>query len=396
MLVSYVESPDASDLAISYTRGVALGEPMPSSEEAAQERRNDYDVTNNVQVSSPREVRRAVRDLFTNLYPSSPFDAVWLGFHDFERVYGGFDAEYHGIDTAYHDMQHSLDMTLATARLVVGYEQSVSERDRLGPERAMLALVAALFHDAGYLRHKVLDVHSANGAEFTRTHVTRSGRFLERYLPRVGLEDFVPVISRIVHFTGYEIPLDRIELDDPKDYVIGHLLGTADLLAQLADRCYLEKCRDRLFPEFVLGGVAFDVQGGPASMRYRSGRDLLGQTLKFYRSSVHLRLERGFHGAYRYLEAYFGGEENPYVYFIRKNLGFLNRVLAQDAWDQLRRRPPCVIPDPYGEARLMALALRRVREWNEADRERRKAETGENPALGRTAVRPAPPAVVSP
>src|SRR5690606_23973701 len=129
---------------------------------------------------------------------------------------------------------------------VSGYESSVPERDRLGPERVMLALVAALFHDAGYLRHKLRDSSSTNGAEFTRTHVTRSGLFLERYLPRVGLERFTPVISRIVHFTGYEMSLERIELADPKDNIVGHLLGTADLMAQLADRCYLEKCRDRL------------------------------------------------------------------------------------------------------------------------------------------------------
>jgi hypothetical protein len=346
---------------------------MPSTEEAAQERRSDYDVTNTVQVSSPRDVRRAVGELFTSLYPASPFDAVWLGFHDFERMFCGFDPDYHGIDTAYHDMQHSLDMTLAVARLVAGYESSVPERDRLGPERAMLALISALFHDSGYLRHKTEDRDSANGAEFTLTHVTRSGRFLERYLPRVGLDEFVPVIGRIVHFTGYEMPLDRIELEAPKDYLVGHLLGTGDLLAQLADRCYLEKCRDRLFPEFVLGGVAFENREGGATVRYRSGRDLLAQTLQFYQGSVHLRLERGFNGAYRYLEAYFGGEQNPYVRFIRKNLGFLSRVLQEDAWDKLRRRPPCVIPDPYGEARLMALALKRVREVTEADRRARRS-----------------------
>lgn len=352
---------------------------MPLSEDTAQERRNDYDVTNTVQVSSPRAVRRAVEELFTSVYPSSPFDAVWLGFHDFERVYLGFDADYHGIDTAYHDMQHSLDMTLAAARLIVGYESSVPERDRLGAERTMLALVAALFHDAGYLRHKTEDSAYSNGAELTSTHVTRSGRFLERYLPRVGLDDFVPVIGRIVHFTGYEVSLDRIELEEPKDYLIGHLLGTADLLAQLADRCYLEKCRDRLFPEFVLGGLAFGPGNETSGVRYRSGRDLLAQTLSFYQSSVHLRLEKGFNGAYRYLESYFGGEHNPYVYFIRKNLSFLSRVLQQDAWEKLRRRPPCAMPDPYGEARLMALALKRLRERTEADREARR--TGEHRAV---------------
>jgi hypothetical protein len=346
---------------------------MLSSDDAVQERRNDYDVTNTINVSSAHSVRRAVKDLFTDLYPASTFDAVWLAFHDFERLYGGSDAEYHGIDTSYHDMQHSLDMTLAAARLVSGYEASVAARDRLGPERGMLTLIAALFHDAGYLRHRIRDGDAANGAEFTRTHVTRSGQFLERYLPSVGLERFQPVISRIVHFTGYEINLDRIELDDPKDTLVGHLLGTADLVAQLADRCYLEKCRDRLYPEFVLGGVALEAGDGGAVVRYRSGRDLLSQTLNFYQGSVHLRLEHGFNGAYRYFEPFFGGERNPYVLFIRKNLSFLSHVLEREEWHKLRRRPPCVIPDPYGEARLMALALKRVRERNEAGRAERRA-----------------------
>lgn len=349
---------------------------MRSSDDAVQERRNDYDVTNSINVSSPHSVRRAVGELFNALYPASSFDAVWLAFHDFERMYGGSDPDYHGIDTSYHDMQHSLDMTLALARLVSGYESSVPQRDRLGPERAMLALIAGLFHDAGYLRHKIRDSSSTNGAEFTRTHVTRSGLFLERYLPRVGLERFTPVISRIVHFTGYEMSLDRIELADPKDNIIGHLLGTADLVAQLADRCYLEKCRDRLYPEFVLGGVALEAGEDGTAVRYRSGRDLLAQTLKFYQGSVHLRLEHGFNGAYRHFEPFFGGEQNPYVLFIRKNLSFLARVLERDDWDKLRRRPPCVIPDPYGEARLMALALKRVRERTEAGRAERRAKQG--------------------
>ena len=227
-------------------------------EDDLQDRRNDYDVTNTVQVSSPAKVREAVKDLFSALYPSASFDAVWLAFHDFDRMFRGRHPSYHGVDTTYHDIQHTLDMTLAISRLIAGHEMSVEPADRLGPERAELALVSALFHDAGYLRHKELDAGAVNGAVFTRVHVTRSGRFLEQYLPKIGLEQFTPVVSRIVHFTGYELNIDQIELENPKDSVVGHLLGTADLVAQLADRCYLEKCRDRLYPEFVLGGVAID------------------------------------------------------------------------------------------------------------------------------------------
>ena len=336
---------------------------MPT-EDAAQERRNDYDVTNTVQVSSPEKVRAAVAKLFEALYPSNSFDPVWLAFHDFERLFCGLDPDYHAVDTSYHDIQHTLDMTLALARLIAGHEMSVERQDRLGGERAELAIVSALFHDSGYLRHKVRDKEAIHGAEFTRFHVTRSGQYLEGYLPRIGLERFVPVVSRIVHFTGYELNLDQIELEDPKDSLVGHLLGTADLVAQIADRCYLEKCRDRLYPEFVIGGLATYEGSNGQEVRYRSARDLLSKTLAFYHHSARRRLEHNFNRVYRYTEAFFERRENPYVQFIRKNLMFLTSVIENSQWDKLRRRPPCAIPDPNGEARLMALALQRVREWS--------------------------------
>jgi hypothetical protein len=72
--------------------------PMPIEDEL-QDRRNDYDVTNTVQVSSAPQVRAAVADLFGALYPQSSFDSVWLAFHDFERVFRGLDANYHAVDT---------------------------------------------------------------------------------------------------------------------------------------------------------------------------------------------------------------------------------------------------------------------------------------------------------
>jgi hypothetical protein len=336
-------------------------------EDALQERRNDYDVTNTVQVSSPPKVRAAVAELFSSLYPHRSFDAVWLAFYDFERAFTGFDPEFHAVDTTYHDIQHTLDMTLALARLIAGHELSVEPADRLGPDRAELALVSALFHDSGYLRHKIRDDGVVNGAVFTRTHVTRSGKFLESYLPRIGLERFTPVVSRIVHFTGYEMNIDSIELEEPKDSVVGHLLGTADLIAQLADRCYLEKCRDRLYPEFVLGGVAIDERAATGSaVLYRDAHDLLAKTLSFYQSSARHRLESKFNRVYRYMEAFFEAGHSPYVQFIRKNLMFLSSCIKEGDWEKLRRRPPCVMPDPAGEARLIDLALQRVRRWSAA------------------------------
>ena len=54
-----------------------------------QDRRNNYDVTNTVQVSSPTAVREAVRDLFSEAFPGASFDRLWLAFYDFERLFNG-------------------------------------------------------------------------------------------------------------------------------------------------------------------------------------------------------------------------------------------------------------------------------------------------------------------
>ena len=83
-------------------------------------RRNDYDVTNSVQVSSTAAVTAAVRELFTAAFPGESFDRVAIAFEEFDKLFTGRMPGYHGVDTVYHDRQHSLDMTLAMARLLVG------------------------------------------------------------------------------------------------------------------------------------------------------------------------------------------------------------------------------------------------------------------------------------
>ncbi|MEO7386317.1 MAG: HD domain-containing protein [Gammaproteobacteria bacterium] len=301
-------------------------------------RRNEYDVTNTVRVSSVDEVRNACQDVFQLGWPGAAFDQLWLAFHDFRRLFRGQADGYVGCDTLYHDQQHSLDVTLAMARLLAGYEQTAREPDRLGHERAVAGLVCALFHDSGYIR-RVGDRHR-NGAEFTPHHIARSADFLTDYLPRIGLGHWVPVARQVVHFTGYEISLDDLELEDPRDSTVGHLLGTADMLAQMADRCYLEKCRDRLYGEFVLAGIAVEQKSARERIvRYASGSDLLRQTPDFWEHSARARLENSFNRVYRNVEPLFGGQ-NPYLLAIEHNLNYLGQVLATGDTGSLRRRPP--------------------------------------------------------
>ncbi len=309
----------------------------------SQDRRNDYDVTNTVQVSNPASVRNAVHELFSETFPGTSFDKLWLAFYDFERLFSGRYPGYTGCDTTYHDMQHTLDMTLALARLLSGYERSVEPPDRLGAARAQMAIITSLFHDSGYIRHETRDKDFTNGAEFTMYHVSRSADFLRRYLPELGLAKDVGVASMIVHFTGYELDLDHIELEDPRDVICGHLIGTADLIAQMADRCYLEKCRDRLYGEFVVGGVAVEnASPGEYMVRYKSGEDLLRKTPMFYQQVMRERLNAKFNRVYRYIEVLYDGR-NPYIEAIRNNITHLVRVIESGDWSLLRRQPACFL-----------------------------------------------------
>ncbi len=205
-------------------------------------RRSDYDVTNTVRVSSAPEVREAVKELFASAWPGIPFGPISRAFQDFEMAFTGRMPGYFGVDTVYHDQQHTLDVTLAMARLMAGYERiHGGTMKALGPERAAVGIFLALFHDIGYLRESTESAQ--NGAEFTRNHVSRSARFMDFYLPTIGFAHWTRVTAEVVHFTGYEKTFEDIgaRVHDPRDIQLGHLLGTADMIAQMADRCYLEK-----------------------------------------------------------------------------------------------------------------------------------------------------------
>ncbi len=326
----------------------------------SRHRRNDFDVTNTVQVSSTAAVTRAVEELFRGEWPGQPFQPIAMALETFDALFTGRLSGYNGVDTVYHDRQHTLDVVLAMARLLVGYERTAAVDARLGFDRAAMGLVTAVFHDAGYIRE--LGDTIRNGAEYTRSHVTRSARFLTRFMPTIGMGEWVPVATRIVHFTGYEIPYAQIDVSDERDRKVGHLLGTADLIAQMSDRCYLEKCRDRLYPEFVLAGVATGrTAAGDIHVRYGSGLDLLRQTPDFVAMVVRDRLDGAFGGAYHYVEPLFNGE-NPYMLAIRQHLAYLQQILKTENWPLLRRNPPCFTHDPNPLPNVRQLMLGHLRE----------------------------------
>lgn len=302
-------------------------------------RRNDFDVTNTVNVTDPDSVRDAIEKIFLGLFPNGNAGALRNAITYVSRLYRGEHPDYAPCDTGYHDLQHILDVSLAAARLLDGYERSHEKSDSLGEELFIFGILVALFHDSGYLRKRGFE-DDRHGAEFTLVHVSRGEQLLKKYLKEAGMGKLAEAAAQVVHFTGYEMPVESIQVPSPALQEVGNLVASADILAQMADRCYLEKCHDRLYPEFALGGVARkrDDQGNEQVV-FSSAKDLLVKTPAFYRVAKR-RLDETLKGVYRYAEKHFGGQ-NLYLEALEKNILFAEYLVAQNAdIGMLQRMPP--------------------------------------------------------
>ena len=171
-----------------------------------QNRLNQNDVSNRINVEDPSRVRDAVLAMFAARYPGADFAPITQAFSDFHALFAGKLPGYLACDTLYHDMRHTLDMTLAMARLIDGHDRVAAGADQLGARRAAMGVLVALFHDSGYLK-RASEAEVENGAIFTKIHVSRSADFISAYLPKIGFGAETPLAARLVHFTGYEMQI---------------------------------------------------------------------------------------------------------------------------------------------------------------------------------------------
>ena len=304
------------------------------------------DVSNTIDVTDAPAVATAVTALLSARYGEvAELEYIGRLVADFDRLYAGEFPGFHGCEIKYHDAQHVLDVTLAMARLIDGYEKSQSKREesgvQLGAQMALVGIACALFHDAGYIR-RTRDSRNKNGAAYTRTHVSRSARFLLEYLPGVGLGHLAELCSRVVQFTGYQVRIADIAVATPAERRLGELLGTADLIAQMADSDYPRKCGEHLYEEFKIGGMAGENGShSHTGIVYQSPEHLLAATPEFMRSTIENRLKGDFNSAYHYAEIHFQSTNesaNLYMEAIERNAAALKTMNARPMAHRNRRR----------------------------------------------------------
>lgn len=303
-----------------------VSQPIQSTGRGSQ-----HDPTGEVDLEDAHSVETALRALLDRHFAGS-YDLKLLhsAMTDIVRAFRG---EYPGLlrcDTLYHDLRHSLETALTTARLLDGYAKSPPSDRAVGidADDALLGILLALFHDVGLLRRD--SEARLLGAALMPIHEERGVEFMQGYLQNTTLSALVGDAKLILATKSvFKIPATWTL----RERTLGSLVATADLVSQLSDRCYLEKCRDFLFLEFSACGLA----GRPDSP-YPDSQALLEKTPEFFENSVRRRLDEDFAGVRRYLRVHMAGVD-PWEEAIQRNIDYLKTLLKGKDLERLRRTP---------------------------------------------------------
>lgn len=254
-------------------------------------------------------------------------------FCDVIGLFEGLWKDYQKCQTGYHNLSHAIDVALVTARMIAGHNL-INKENKISHDHFELALVAALFHDTGYIKDK--KDQKGKGGKYTFAHVERSVAIARRYLTSRKLPtSAIELITKIISSTEFShIPEMRKIFADQKEIELAEIVGTADLIAQMADVDYMENIR-HLFGEFE---EAYEFYG-PDYLKehniknYSSADEMIRLTLKFYQEFVIPRLE-AFGRKDNYLVAFFGDGRNPYLENIKANLSG-KMVGEQTQWKRI-------------------------------------------------------------
>ncbi|MBW1789342.1 MAG: hypothetical protein JRK53_22450 [Deltaproteobacteria bacterium] len=235
---------------------------------------------------------------------------------DMLALFGGQFEGYHACDTGYHDLSHTLLLIPSFCKLALGLSEKYP--GSINPHQVELGVIAVLLHDTGYLREK--SDKSGTGGKYTFRHIDRSVDFGKRYLLSLGYgPGDLDCVEQMIRCTGVNVDPAELVYSTAGCRLLGYALGTADLLAQMADPEYDEKlCY--LYNEFK---EAYDFEGQENLkemnvMQFKSLEDLIDKTPGFFEHVVMVRF-KAMDSAYQLLDDPKTGV-NPYMEKIKENI----------------------------------------------------------------------------
>ncbi|OGQ99445.1 MAG: hypothetical protein A2505_04610 [Deltaproteobacteria bacterium RIFOXYD12_FULL_55_16] len=255
-------------------------------------------------------------------------------FADVADLYAGRWSSHEACAVTYHNFSHALDVCLAAARMLVGWNKVEPPTQALDGQCFHLAMAASLFHDAGYIKNK--GDHAGLGGKFTLIHVGRGMEIAREYLTRKQWsENEIEAVVRMISLTDYaKMPDIDLLFKNPQLKAMAQMVATADLVAQMADTDYIQRIDD-LFAEFQ---EVYEFENREALAKkgtkvYKTVQEIKDGTIAFYEKFVVPTLGK-LGRMDRYLTNFFGDGRNPYQENITANLsGHLIDVHSQ--WQRL-------------------------------------------------------------
>jgi len=269
-----------------------------------------------VDMDSTEAVHQEVVAILSLINPAFDKKTVSRVFRFTVDLYHGHLPEYRACNTEYHNLRHITDTYLAMARLLHGARLASED---LSDREITLGLIGALLHDTGMIQ-KACDT-KGTGAKYTKEHVKLSIDFVAKHAATLQLSDQeLTDLRDMILCTDLMADIPAIGFSSPNTELLGKLLGTADLMAQMADRTYLEKLLF-LYHEFREAGVG----------DFNNELDFLRQTLNFFKISAE-RFQDTLDNTSRFMVPHFksrwGIDENLYHLSLENQQRFLKKILA--------------------------------------------------------------------
>ncbi len=269
-----------------------------------------------VHMGSPEAVHSEVLHILNLINTEFETAAVSRIFSYTIDLYEGHLHQYRACNTHYHNLHHITDTYLAMARLLHGAR--LSGEDFSGHE-IFLGLTGALMHDSGMIQESC-DMEGT-GAKYTQEHVKLSMDFVTKQAAALHLNhQEIADLRDMILATDLMADITAINFSSGKIELLGKILGTADLIAQMADRTYLEKLLF-LYHEFREAEMG----------NFRNEVDFLQQTLNFFELSAK-RFKDTLDNTSRFMVPHFkarwGIDENLYILSLENQRTFLEEILA--------------------------------------------------------------------
>lgn len=267
----------------------------------------------------PADVAAHLLQVFESLGWGSSRELLLRVLSDVEAAFEGRRPGYRAIDMRYHDFGHTLQATTCITDLVAGQQRSGEAPAEFTQRNAELCVMAALLHDAGFLKHT--DDSDGTGAKYTMIHERRSCDFARAYLPSLGVTpDELDMVCGAISCTGPRNRISAHTFPHATARRMACLLVTADYISQMSAPDYADKL-DALFAEFV---EAFEHEHVPLEKRpYHTVAELKLRTPDFWDKFVRPMLDSEADGVHRFLSL--TGQTNPYLQAVADNIAEVRR-----------------------------------------------------------------------